>query len=65
MRITRVSSAWCTVYKKVVPLRIIGVSSCLGELVRITGSERGIRCDSITGKDIVMNGNTYLYSGNL
>jgi hypothetical protein len=23
--------------------------------------EAGIRCDAITGKDIVMNGNTYMY----
>ena len=36
------SSAWCAVYKEVVPLWEFGVSSYLGELVRITaipGSE--------------------------
>jgi hypothetical protein len=32
---------------------------------RYDGLGAGIRCDAITGKDIVMNGDTYIYSGNL
>ncbi len=32
---------------------------------RYDGLAAGIRCDAITGKDIEMNGNTYIYSGNI
>ncbi len=32
---------------------------------RYDGLSAGIRCDAISGKDIIMNGNTYIYSGNL
>jgi len=35
------------------------------KVYRYDGLAAGIRCDAITGKDIVMNGNTYIYSGNL
>jgi hypothetical protein len=33
------------------------------KVYRYDGLAAGIRCDAITGKDIVMNGNTYIYSG--
>jgi hypothetical protein len=35
------------------------------KVYRYDGLAAGIRCDAVTGKDIVMNGNTYIYSGNL
>jgi hypothetical protein len=35
------------------------------KVYRYDGLAAGIRCDAIAGKDIVMNGNTYIYSGNL
>ena len=35
------------------------------KVYRYGGLAAGIRCDAITGKDIVMNVNTYIYSGNL
>ncbi len=35
------------------------------KVYRYDGLAAGIRCDAITGKDIVMNGNTYTCSGNL
>jgi hypothetical protein len=35
------------------------------KVYRYDGLAAGIRCDAITGKDIVMNGNTYIFSGNL
>ncbi len=31
------------------------------KVYRYDGLAAGIRCDAITGKDIVMNGNTYLW----
>ncbi len=36
----------------------------LDEMIKVysyDGLAAGIRCDAITGKDIVMNGNTYIY----
>ncbi len=35
------------------------------KVYRYDGLAAGIRCDIITGNDIVMNRNTYIYSGNL
>jgi hypothetical protein len=35
------------------------------KVYRYDGLAAGIRCDVTTGNDIVMNGNTYIYSGNL
>ncbi len=35
------------------------------KVYRYDGLAAGIWCHAITGKDIVMNGNTYIYNGNL
>jgi hypothetical protein len=35
------------------------------KVYRYHGLAAGIRCDAITGKDIVMDGKTYIFSGNL
>jgi hypothetical protein len=35
------------------------------KIYRYDGLAAGIRCDAITGKDIVMNGDSYIFSGNL
>ncbi len=35
------------------------------KVYRFDGLAAGICCDAIAGKDIDMNGNTYIYSGNL
>jgi hypothetical protein len=35
------------------------------KVYRYDGLSAGIRCDAISGKDIIMNGNTYIYSSNL
>ncbi len=32
------------------------------KVYRYNGSEAGIRCDAIVGKDIVMNGDAYIYN---
>jgi hypothetical protein len=35
------------------------------KVYRYDGLAAGIRCDATTEKDIVMNGNTHIYRGNL
>jgi hypothetical protein len=35
------------------------------KVYRYDGLAAGIRCDKKTGKDVVINGNTYVYSGDL
>jgi hypothetical protein len=35
------------------------------KVYRYDGLEAGIRCDAIIGKELVFNGGTYIYNGNL
>jgi hypothetical protein len=35
------------------------------KVYRYDGSGAGIRCDAIIGKELVINGGTYIYNGNL
>ena len=35
------------------------------KVYRYDGLSAGIRCDAIVGKEVVINGGTYIYNGNL
>ena len=70
---SRISSKWASftgarLYTEFLNDASYATAEELDEMLKVyryDGLAAGIRCDAITGKDIVMNGNTYIYSGNL
>jgi hypothetical protein len=70
---SRISSKWASFtgnrqYTEFLNVASSATAEELDEMLKVyryDGLAAGIRCDAIPGKDIVMNGNTYIYSGNL
>jgi len=70
---TRISSKWASLNGRQPATELLddvqqSTSDELDDLLKVyryDGLAAGIRCDAIIGKDIVMNGDTYIYNGNL